>query len=124
MITIFHKTNACITMAATLLAGFGLGMLANAQTDNSASSAASQNPNVAPHIIATSPKVGSKDVDPKLKEITVTFDRDMTRDMSWTGGGPDYPNSPDGARAHWRDSRTCVFPVKLQPGHHYRVGIN
>jgi RNA polymerase sigma-70 factor (ECF subfamily) len=124
MITKFHNTNTCIVMAAALLTTLGMGMLANAQTDNSASTATSENPNVAPHIIATSPKVGTKDVDPKLKEITVTFDRDMTRGMSWTGGGPDYPDSPDGARAHWRDSRTCVLPVKLQPGHHYRVGIN
>ena len=48
----------------------------------------------------------------------------MDGGMSWTGGGPDMPKSPEGERAYWRDKRTCVLPVKLQSGHHYRVGIN
>ena len=77
-----------------------------------------------PHIIATSPIVGATDVDPAITEITVTFDRDMGGGFSWTGGGPDFPTSPEGTKAHWRDKRTCVFPVKLAPGKYYRVGIN
>jgi hypothetical protein len=48
----------------------------------------------------------------------------MDGGMSWTGGGPNFPKSPEGAKAHWRDKRTCVLPVKLQAGHSYRVGIN
>ena len=63
-------------------------------------------------------------MDPALKEITVTFDQDMGGGMSWTGAGPEFPSIPDGKQAHWRDKRTCVLPVKLQGGHHYRVGIN
>ena len=78
----------------------------------------------APRIVSTSPAVGAADVDPALAEITVTFDQDMSGGMSWTGGGPQFPTSPPGARAQWRDKRTCVLPVKLQPGHSYRVGIN
>jgi RNA polymerase sigma-70 factor (ECF subfamily) len=78
----------------------------------------------APRIVATSPANGATDVDPGLTEITVTFDQDMGAGFSWTGGGPQYPASPEGARAHWQDKRTCVMPVKLEPGHHYRVGIN
>jgi len=54
----------------------------------------------------------------------VTFDQDMDKGFSWTGGGPEYPTSPQGAKAQWRDKRTCVLPVELQSGHHYRVGIN
>jgi Bacterial Ig-like domain len=77
-----------------------------------------------PKIVSTSPADGAADVDPGLTEVTVTFDQDMGGGMSWTGGGPEHPNSPDGARAHWQDKRTCVLPVKLEPGHHYRVGIN
>jgi hypothetical protein len=63
-------------------------------------------------------------VDPGLSEITVTFDQDMGEGFSWTGGGPEYPASPEGTQAQWRGKRTCVLPVKLQPAHHYRVGIN
>ena len=77
-----------------------------------------------PRIVSTSPAVAGTEVDPALKEITVTFDQDMDGGMSWTGGGPEYPPSPANARAQWRDKRTCVLPVKLQAGRYYRVGIN
>ncbi len=82
------------------------------------------NPSGPPRIVATSPTVGQTDVDPAITEITVTFDRDMGGGMSWTGGGPEYPPSPAGQRAQWRDKRTCVLPVTLTAGHFYRVGIN
>ncbi len=78
----------------------------------------------APQIVSCTPTRGATDVDPALKEITVTFNQDMEEGMSWTGGGPEFPKIPEGKQGHWRDKRTCVLPVKLQPGHHYRVGIN
>src|ERR1051326_3972191 len=78
----------------------------------------------APKIVSTTPAIGTTDVDPGLKEITVTFDQDMRRGMSWTGGGPEFPDSPSGAKARWVDKRTCALPVTLVPGHRYRVGIN
>jgi hypothetical protein len=77
-----------------------------------------------PAVIKTVPAVGATDVDPALKEITVTFDRDMGSGYSWTGGGPEYPPHPEGASSFWRDKRTCVKPVKLEEGRYYRVGIN
>jgi hypothetical protein len=77
-----------------------------------------------PHIVSTSPATGKSDVDPGTKEITVTFDQDMDRGFSWTGGGPNYPTIEPGKKPHWRDKRTCVLSVKLEPGHYYRVGIN
>ncbi len=77
-----------------------------------------------PRVVSTTPSVGATDVDPKLQEITVTFDRDMGAGMSWTGGGSEFPRVPSGQQAHWKDPRTCVLPVKLDPGHYYRVGIN
>lgn len=78
----------------------------------------------APRIVATSPANGATGVDPGLTEITVTFDQDMAEGFSWTGGGPQYPKTPQGQRPHWRDRRTCVLPVELEAGHDYRVGIN
>jgi beta-lactamase regulating signal transducer with metallopeptidase domain len=77
-----------------------------------------------PRIVATSPAVGATDVDPAVTEVTVTFDQEMGGGMSWTGGGPDLPESPEGQKAQWRDKYTCVLPVKLEAGHFYRVGIN
>ena len=77
-----------------------------------------------PRVVSTVPALGATDVDPALKEITVTFDQDMGDTMSWTGSGAEHPPSPEGAQGYWRDKRTCVLPVALQAGHLYRVGIN
>lgn len=77
-----------------------------------------------PAIVSTSPRVGATEVDPAMTEITVTFDCDMQKGFSWTGGGPDFPSAPSGQKAHWLDNRTCVLPVHLEAGHYYRVGIN
>jgi beta-lactamase regulating signal transducer with metallopeptidase domain len=78
-----------------------------------------------PTIAASVPNVGATDVDPALNEIRVTFDRDMDAGgFSWTGGGPAFPPSPEGAQPYWKDKRTCVLPVELKRGAFYRVGIN
>ena len=78
-----------------------------------------------PKIVSTTPQIGAKNVDPSLEAITVTFDRDMnTRGYSWTGGGPQYPPGRKGERPFWKDKRTCAFPVDLEPGKYYRIGIN
>ncbi|MCA9444834.1 MAG: hypothetical protein KC964_28875, partial [Candidatus Omnitrophica bacterium] len=86
---------------------------------------------IAPHpvgpikIVSTLPEVGATDVDPGLSEITVTFDRPMNTDgYSWTGGGPNFPKTPEGKEAYWKDEKTCALPVELEAGHYYRVGIN
>jgi len=102
-------------------AGLFTGLALIAQSDGLPSAQAAQG---APQIVSTSPARGASDVDPALKEITITFDQDMGGGMSWTGGGPEFPPIPEGQKAHWRDKRTCVLPVKLQSGHRYRVGIN
>src|SRR6266699_7333823 len=77
-------------------------------------SAAKEEAANAPSIVTTTPKQGALDVDPDLKEIRVTFDREMGKGMSWTGGPPNFPSIPDGAMPLWTDSRTCVLPVKLE----------
>jgi len=76
-----------------------------------------------PRIASTSPADGAKEVDPATVEVTVTFDRDMGPSFAWNGNGPEYPFVPEG-KASWRDQRTCVLPVKLEPGRNYRVGLN
>ena len=77
-----------------------------------------------PQIVKTSPATGDVDVDPKLREISVTFDRDMGRGMSWTGGPPLMPPIDETRKAKWINARTCVLPVKLEKAAFYRVGIN
>jgi hypothetical protein len=118
-----HKSNSRLAATAFLLAALGLVNFTNAQTSGKRSpKKAASGP--APNIVATSPAVGATDVDPGLKEITVTFDQDMGGGMSWTGGGEQFPKMPEGQKPQWRDKRTCVLPVLLEPGHAYRVGIN
>lgn len=78
-----------------------------------------------PRVVATIPPTGSRTVDPALREIVVTFDAPMSRNSwSWCGGGETYPKIPDGQKPFFRDDRTAVLPVVLQPEHHYTLGIN
>jgi beta-lactamase regulating signal transducer with metallopeptidase domain len=123
MIAKFRKTSHGLALAGVLFIGLGLITLTDAQTSGK-SSAPEATGGPPPNIVATSPAVGATDVDPGLREITVTFDQDMGGGFSWTGGGPDFPPAPEGQKAQWRDKRTCVLPVKLEAGHYYRVGIN
>jgi RNA polymerase sigma-70 factor (ECF subfamily) len=42
---------------------------------------------------------------------------------SWCGGGDTYPKTT--GKPRWMaDDRTCVLPVKLDPGKTYVLGIN
>ncbi|MCA9026536.1 MAG: M56 family metallopeptidase [Planctomycetaceae bacterium] len=77
-----------------------------------------------PQLIETEPKTGTTGVDAGLSEIRVTFDRDMGKGMSWTGGPPLFPPVDKSRKAQWIDDRTCVLPVKLKRGEYYRLGIN
>jgi hypothetical protein len=78
-----------------------------------------------PEIVKIQPPNGAKDVDPKIKELRVTFDRPMGSGFSWTGSGPQFPASPTGQRAYWTEhKKTCVLPVDLKPDSHYRLGLN
>ncbi len=126
MIAKFKKTNRWPVAAIVAFAGLAVITLTDAHSAPGAgtSGADTADKSGPPNIVATSPQVGATDVDPATAEITVTFDRDMGGGFSWTGGGPQYPSSPEGKKAVWRDKRTCVMPVKLEAGHFYRVGIN
>lgn len=105
-----------MAMAAVIVLAMGHAALAQ-----QAANAADQTP---PKIVSMTPAAGAKNVDPATSEIIVVFDRDMATGCSWTGGGPDYPPISEGQKPFWRDPRTAVLPVKLEPKHYYRVGIN
>lgn len=78
----------------------------------------------APKVIRTKPAIGSTEVSTDLQAIEVTFDRDMTSGMSWTGAPNFFPPKPDGVDAKWIDKRTCVLPVRLENASFYRIGVN
>lgn len=78
-----------------------------------------------PVVIKTVPTAGSTEVDPALTEIKVTFSKKM-QDGSWswsTWGSETFPEM-DGQPKYLEDGRTCVLPVKLQPGKFYATWLN
>ena len=60
-----------------------------------------------------------------VKEIRVTFSKPMMdKTWSWTQGNVySFPEST-GPIHYLADKRTCVMPVKLEPGKTYVMGIN
>ena len=80
---------------------------------------------VPPVVVKTVPEAGAGAVDPKLTEIKVTFSKDM-QDGSWswvTHSKESYPKV-DGKPKYLADKRTCVLPVKLEPGKTYAIWVN
>ena len=80
---------------------------------------------VPPVVVKTVPEAGAGEVDPNLTEIKVTFSKDM-KDGSWswvTLSKDSYPKE-DGKPKYLEDKRTCVLPVKLEPGKTYAIWVN
>lgn len=79
---------------------------------------------VPPVVIKTVPVAGCADVDPALTEIRVKFSKPM-QDGSWSWSTvakdsvPHVTGSP-----RYKDDRTCVLPVKLEPGRTYGIWLN
>ncbi len=79
----------------------------------------------APQIVSMNPPNGATGVDPNLGELRVEFDLPMGGGFSWTGGGPQYPAIREGQAPYWTpDRKTCALPVRLEPDHSYRLGLN
>ena len=79
-----------------------------------------------PVVIKTIPKAGDTSVDPSLKEIRVTFSKDMMTDNMWSWVMISKESFPIiiGQVKYLNDKRTCVAPVKLEPGRTYVVWFN
>jgi hypothetical protein len=76
-----------------------------------------------PKAVTLDPPNGATYVDPAKGKISITFDQKMGGGMSWTGGGPTFPESA--GKIEWSaDQKTCTMPVKLKPGQEYEIGIN
>lgn len=79
-----------------------------------------------PVAIKSVPQSGDVTVDPGLKEISVTFSKDMmTKEMwSWVQINPASFPKVTGQAHFLGDKRTCVLPVQLEPGKSYAIWIN
>jgi hypothetical protein len=80
---------------------------------------------VPPVVVKTVPEAGAVDVDPKMAETRVTFSKDM-QDGSWSWATLSKESFPklDGKPKYLADKRTCVLPVKLEPGKTYAIWVN
>lgn len=80
---------------------------------------------VPPVVVKTVPEVGVGDVDPNMAELRVTFSKDM-QDESWSWSTLSKESFPkvDGKPKYLADKRTCVLPVKLEPGKTYAIWVN
>ena len=78
-----------------------------------------------PVVVKTVPEAGVADVDPKTAEIKVTFSKVM-QDGSWSWSTVSKDSFPKtaGAPKYQADKRTCVLPVKLEPGKTYAIWLN
>ncbi|MFI4851814.1 MAG: Ig-like domain-containing protein [Gimesia chilikensis] len=79
-----------------------------------------------PSVVKTVPQAGSTDVDPGLKEIAVTFSKDMITERMWAVVQISSEHFPKvGKGIHYLDDkRTCVIPVDLEPNRTYVLWFN
>lgn len=80
---------------------------------------------VPPVVVSTVPESGAVDVDPQLTELQVTFSSPMLdQSWSWSTWSPETFPEVTGPIHYQPDGRTCVLPVKLQPGKTYATWLN
>jgi hypothetical protein len=76
-------------------------------------------------VVRTVPAAGSTSVDPGLTELRVTYSKTMQDgSWSWTTFGEDSFPEITGKIHYLQDGRTCVAPVKLEPGRFYATWLN
>jgi hypothetical protein len=79
-------------------------------------------------VIETVPPSGAAGVDPALTELRATFSKPM-QDGSWSwcrwadGNEENFPQLT-GSAHYLEDGRTCVLPVRLEPGRTYALWLN
>ncbi len=79
-----------------------------------------------PVVIKTLPQSGDTGVDPSVKEIRVTFSKEMMTDNQWSWVKMSDDTFPEivGNIHYLKDKKTCVLPVRLEPGKTYVIRIN
>jgi len=77
-----------------------------------------------PVVVRTEPIAGATQIDPRTSEIVVRFSKEM-QDGNWswsTWSQESYPETT--GQPKYADKKTCVLPVKLQPGRFYAIWVN
>jgi RNA polymerase sigma factor (sigma-70 family) len=102
-------------------------LIAKKANENKDDAGAKKVADAPPVVVKTVPAAGSENVDPGLKEVSVTFSKAMT-DGSWTwatdtGRGAALP-SGDNKPAFDKDKKTCALAVNLEPDTTYAVWLN
>ena len=108
-------------LAKILIAGALIISVGNIQAENEITVHS-----MPPVVVKTLPQAGDTSVDPSLKEIRVTFSKEMiTKDMwSWVMVSKETFPTIVGEIRFLDDKRTCVAPVKLEPGKTYVIWFN
>jgi len=78
-----------------------------------------------PKVVKTVPANGETVDAGKVREVSVTFSKDMNTSGSWsfcTDGSGEMPRTV--GTPHWTDKRTCTMAVKLEPGRNYVLWFN
>ncbi|MEM6980027.1 MAG: Ig-like domain-containing protein [Planctomycetota bacterium] len=80
---------------------------------------------VPPVVVSTTPVAGSDTVAATTNEIRITFSQPM-QDNSWSWSTLSKKSFPEvtGEPKYAEDGRTCVLPVKLEPGRTYAIWAN
>ena len=79
-----------------------------------------------PVVVKTFPQPGDTKVDPSIREICVTFSKDMMTEEMWSWVIHTKETFPEiaGDVKYLDDKRTCVLPVRLKPGKTYAIWFN
>ncbi len=83
------------------------------------------NDSTPPRVVSTFPHNESRDVDPSIGEISVTFNEEMM-DQSWSWAYEDRSRFPAMVgQPYYTDNNTKnILPVKLEPNKEYVIWIN
>jgi uncharacterized membrane protein YgcG len=105
--------------AALVLVGMAAAAVRTASADEPSLKSAP------PVVVKTVPVAGSTGVDPGLTEVSVTYSKPMMdQSWSWSTWGEESVLQGTAAPHYLSDARTCVLPVKLQPGKFYATWLN
>lgn len=79
-----------------------------------------------PVVVKTTPVSGSKNVDPSMRTIKVTFSKPMMTNKMWSWVMISKESFPQmtGDPYYLKDGKTCLLPVKLDRDKTYAVWIN
>ncbi len=79
-----------------------------------------------PVVVKTFPQAGDTAVEPSIKEISVTFSKDMMTEDMWSlvMVSKEFFPSISGEVKYLKDKKTCVVPVNLEPGKTYVIWFN